>query len=234
MGFFIFHFSFFIGPMIPQSQPKKPKNSSKVNLIISGAFHAILILAAIYFAAREGYLGKTVQSITVYKEEKKPEPEKPKEEKKIEPPKVEVPKNEPPKYVEPPPSTGPAAPPAVAPPTEIASDFNFAGGKAVNDETDPVKLYKGYIEYTLRSKWNRPENLPDDNYIAEVNLNVDKQGILSQPKWLKGSGDTKWDQSVKDVLKQVTTIGRRPPTNFPPAIIIRFDVQEATEPVMTP
>jgi hypothetical protein len=36
------------------------------------------------------------------------------------------------------------------------------------------------------------------------------------------------------VLKQVTTIGRRPPTNFPPAITIRFDVQEQTEPIIAP
>jgi outer membrane biosynthesis protein TonB len=201
--------------------------------------HGIIIVGLIYFAAREGYLGKKIQKISVEMvKEKKPQPEKPKApEKKIEPPKVEVPKNEPPKYVEPPPAaaTGPAAPPAVAPPSADLQDFSFAdGAKAVNSESDPVQLYKGYVEYTLRSKWNRPENLPDDNYVAEVKLNVDPQGNLSQPKWLKGSGDAKWDQSVKDVLKQVTTIGRRPPTNFPPAITIRFDVQEATEPIITP
>jgi len=225
--------------MIPQSQPKKKKNSSKVNLTISAVVHGVIIAALIFFAAREGYLGKQIQKISVEMvKEKKPEPEKPKEpEKKIEPPKVETPKNEPPKYVEPPPAVaaGPVAPPAVAPPAADVQEFTFTdGAKAVNSESDPVQLYKGYVEYALRSKWNRPDNLPDSAYVAEVKLNVDPQGNLSQQKWLKGSGDEKWDQSVKDVLKQVTTIGRRPPTNFPPAIIIRFDVQEETEPIIAP
>jgi hypothetical protein len=63
---------------------------------------------------------------------------------------------------------------------------------------------------------------------------VDRAGNLSHPNWLKGSGDVKWDQSVKDVFKIVSNIDRRPPTNFPPDVVIRFDVQEETEPVMTP
>ncbi len=72
--------------MIPQSQPKKPKNSSKVNLTISAVFHGLIILALVYFAAREGYLGKKIKEITVYKVEKEKPPEKPPE-KKAEPPK---------------------------------------------------------------------------------------------------------------------------------------------------
>jgi len=88
------------------------------------------------------------------------------------------------------------------------------------------------MEYTLRSKWNRPENMADDKFVAEVAVNVDKQGNISQPQWLKGSGDAKWDQTVKDVFKVVSQIDRRPPTNFPPKVTIRFDVLEETEPVM--
>jgi hypothetical protein len=127
-----------------------------------------------------------------------------------------------------------AAPPVVAPPSADVPAFEFEGGKAVNSESDPVQLYKGYLEYTLRSKWNRPDNLPDDNYVAEVAVIVDKQGNLSQSKWLKGSGDDKWDASVKEVFRLVQNIDRRPPTNFPPNVTIRFDVQEETEPVLTP
>jgi hypothetical protein len=70
--------------------------------------------------------------------------------------------------------------------------------------------------------------------VAEVQVNVDKQGNLSPTQWLKGSGDAKWDQSVKNVFKAVPAIDRRPPTNFPPVVTIRFDVQEETEPVLTP
>ena len=101
--------------MIPQSQPKKPKNSSKANLIISAVFHAILIGVMFYFAAREGLLGKKVQKIAVEMvKEKKPEPEKPKPQPpKVESPKNETPKNEPPKYVEP---VRTVSPPNAAPP----------------------------------------------------------------------------------------------------------------------
>jgi len=222
--------------MIPQSQPKKPKNSSKANLIISAIFHGILVAVLFYFAAKEGLLGKKMKTITAeLVHEKKPEPEKP----KPEPPKVEAPKIEAPKVetvkAAPPAAAPPVvAPPVVAPPANDVPAFEFEGGKAVNSESDPVQLYKGYIEYTLRSKWNRPDNLPDDNYVAEVAVNVDPAGNLSQRQWLKGSGDAKWDQTVKDIFKAVQSIDRHPPTNFPPSVIIRFDVQEETEPVLTP
>ena len=220
--------------MIPQSQPRKVKNSSKVNLIISGVVHGAIVIALFYFAAREGFIGKKLQKIAVEMvKEKKPEPEKPKPEPpKIEPPKVEPPKIEAPKVetAKAPPVT---APPVVAPPANDVPSFEFDGGKAVNSESDPVQLYKGYIEYTLRSKWNRPENMPDDNYAVEVAVNVDKDGNISHPRWLSGSGDAKWDASVKDIFKMTSSIDRRPPTNFPPNVTIRFDVQEETEPVMT-
>jgi TonB family protein len=221
--------------MIPQSQPKKKKNSSKVNLIISAVFHTILVGVLFYFAAKEGLLGRKVQKIAVEMvKEKKPEPEKPKPEPpKVEPPKVEPPKIETPK-VETVKTSPTVASPVVAPPAADVPSFEFEGGKAVNSESDPVQLYKGYIEYTLRSKWNRPDNMDDDKYVAEVAVNVDKAGNISQRQWLKGSGDEKWDQSVKDVFKAVSNIGRPPPTNFPPDVTVRFDVQEETEPVMTP
>src|ERR1035437_5746594 len=218
---------------MPQSRPKKKKNSSKANLVSSAVFHAILVGVMFYFAAREGLLGKQVQKIAVEMvKEKKHEPEKPKPEPpKVEPPKIEAPKIEAPKMetAKAPPTV---APPVVAPPANDVPSFEFEGGKAVNSESDPVQLYKGYLEYTLRSKWNRPDNMADDNFVAEVAVNVDSQGNLSQSKWLKGSGDVRWDQSVKNVFKLVQNIDRRPPTNFPPNVTIRFDVQEETEPVL--
>lgn len=220
--------------MIPQSQPKPKKNSSKVNLTISAVVHGVIIAALIYFAAREGYLGKKLKEITVYKVEKEKPVEKPPE-KKVEPPKdLPKPVEAPPKIADAPKpaaASAVAAPPAVAPPSAEVPSFEFGGGKAVNSESDPVQLYKGYVEYTLRSKWNRPDNLPDDNYVAEVAINVDRQGNITQSKWLKGSGDAQWDASVKAVFKAVQNIDRRPPTNFPPNVTIRFDVQEQTEPV---
>jgi len=217
--------------MIPGSRPKKPANSSKVNLTISLVFHGVLILGLLYFAAHEGYLGKTVKSILVTKVEKKPEPPKPKEEPKVEPPKVETPKVEAAK-VEAPKTAPTVAPPVVAPAAVDVPSFDFAGGKTVVSENDPVQLYKGYIEYVLRTKWNRPENMPDDTYVAEVGVSVDPQGKLSNIAWQKGSGDAQWDASVKDVFKNINQIDRKPPTNFPDHVTIRFDVQEETEPVL--
>jgi hypothetical protein len=219
--------------MIPQSSPKKKANSPKVNLTISVVVHALLVGALIYFAAREGYLGKKLKEITVYKVEKEKVPPPPP---KAEPPK-EIPKPvvEPPRVVETPKPVAPpvAAPPVSAPPANTVQDFVFNdGAKAVNTESDPVQLYKGYIEYELRSKWNRPEDLTDDAYVAEVAVNVDREGNLSETKWLKGSGNRKWDASVKAVFDEIKLIDRRPPTNFPPDVVIRFDVQEQTEPVL--
>ena len=219
--------------MLPQSQPRKKKNSSRVNLIISFVFHAVLVGALVYFAAREGLLGKKMQKISVQMVKEKP-PEKPKEPEKpkIETPKVEAPKVEAPKVEEAKPAP-PVAAPVVAPAATEVPSFEFEGGKTVNSESDPVQLYKGYIEYVLRSKWNRPDNMDDAQWVAEVQVKVDKAGHLGGVAWQKGSGNNKWDQSVKDVFKLVQSIDRRTPTNFPPQVTIRFDVEEETEPVMS-
>ncbi|MGA9451442.1 MAG: hypothetical protein WBW41_08890, partial [Verrucomicrobiia bacterium] len=79
--------------MLPHTQPRKKRNSSKVNLLISFIFHATLVLTLLYFAARGGLLGKQIQKISVEMIKEKP-PEKPKEPEKpkVEPPKIEQPK----------------------------------------------------------------------------------------------------------------------------------------------
>jgi hypothetical protein len=219
--------------MLPQSQPRKKRNSSKVNLMISFVFHALLVLVMLYFAARSGLLGKQLKKITVTMEKEKP-PVKPPEPPKVEPPKIEPPKVEPPKAEAPKVAAAPVvAPPVVAPPAAELPSFDFAGGKIVDTSSDPVQIYRGYMEYVLRSKWNRPEDMADDNYAVEVAVAVNKQGQISAPVWQKGSGDTKWDDSVKQVFNLVKNFDRPPPTNFPASVVIRFDVQsEATEPIL--
>ena len=107
--------------MLPQTQPRKKRNSSKVNLLISFIFHATLVLTLLYFAAREGLLGKQIQKISVEMIKEKP-PEKPKEPEK---PKVEPPKVEQPKIA----ATPKAEPPKEAPPAGgRAPDRRAAGG----------------------------------------------------------------------------------------------------------
>jgi len=211
--------------MIPNTQPRKVKNSSKVNLLISFIFHAVLVLALLYFAAREGLLGKKLEKISVQMVKEKP-PEKPKEPPKIEPPKIETPKIEPPKIVESRPAAPPTvAPPTVAPPVAELPSFDFSGGKEVVSSSDPVQIYKGYMEYVLRSKWDKPDDMADDNYVVEISMSVGKDGQLGAPVVQKSSGNEKWDDSVKQVFNLVKNFDRPPPTNFPPVVTIRFDVQ---------
>ena len=221
--------------MLPQTQPRKQRNSSKVNLLISFIFHSLIVLVALYFAARHGLLGKQIQKISVEMIKEKPppkpkDPEKPKvEPPKIEPPKVAAaPKPEPPKEAAP--ST--VAPPTIAPPAAELPSFAFEGGKEVISSSDPVQIYKNAVEYALRAKWNRPDNLHDNDYVVEVQLSVRRDGELGDPVWEKESGNQVWDDSVRRAVAAVTQMDRPPPTNFPSHIVVRFDVQEETQPIL--
>ena len=219
--------------MLPQSQARKKRNSSKVNLMISFALHALVVAVALYFAARQGLLGKQLKKISIEMVKEKP-PEKPKEPEKPkteEPPKAEPSRVETAKVAEAPKVTSSpvVAPPSVAPPSAEMPSFEFEGGKAVETSSDPVHLYRSYMEYTLRSKWNRPDNIADDSYVAEVEVSVDRAGQISKPEWKKGSGDKQWDDSVRQVFKVVNNMDRPPPTNFPSRVTVRFDVQEESE-----
>jgi TonB C terminal len=219
--------------MLPQSQVRKKRNSSKVNLMISLAFHALLVVVVLYFAARSGLLGKQLKKITVTMEKKEKPPEKPKEPPKVEPPKVV----EPPRIVETPKVAAtppPVAPPVVAPPATELPSFDFDGGKTVISSSDPVQIYKGLLEYTLRSNWNRPGDIADDNFVVEVEVAVSRDGRISDPQWKKGSGNTIWDDTVRQAIAVTTSMTRSPPTNFPARVTVRFDVQEqeTTEPIL--
>lgn len=221
--------------MTPPSQPPEDRNSSRINLLISFIVHAALVLVIIYFAARQGFLGDQMQKITVEMiKEKPPEPPRP-------PPKppVEIPKPEPPKVVATPKpvealktAAASVAPPTVAPPAADLPSFDFDGGKPVISSTDPVELYRGAIEQAFRSKWNRPQNMGDDNYAVEVDVSVQPDGRISNVQWEKGSGDAAWDKSVREALALVKAMDNPPPTNFPSYVVIRFDVQEDAEPVL--
>ena len=117
----------------------------------------------------------------------------------------------------------PGAPVVASMPT-----FEFSAGKTVYAESDPVQLYKGYMEYVLRSQWQRSVDSTNNSCFGSIMLNVDKQGNLSRGEWLDGSGDTNWFQSVVNTVNQVATMDRRPPTNFPSTIAVRFDANRVT------
>jgi TonB family protein len=208
----------------------KKRNSSKVNLTFSLIFHTSLIVAVIFFAAREGMLGNKLKQITVtmVPKDKKPEPPKEKDQPKAEPPKLaETPK---PAAVELPRTVALAPPPSdeqapIAPAAISLPAFDFSdGAHAVQSVSDPSAIYKGLVEHALRSRWNRPENSNDENYQVEVELSVNPEGKVEGYRWLRGSGDRRWDDSVRAALAQATTIGGRPPKGFPSVFTVRFDV----------
>jgi type IV secretory pathway VirB10-like protein len=222
--------------MTPQSQPPEDKDSSRVNLLISFAFHAALVLIVFYFAARQGFLGNQMQKITVQlikvkpPEARKPAPKPPPEVPKPEPVKVAAA----PKAVERPKANAApaAAPPIVAPPPTELPTFDFDGGRSVVSSSDPVEIYRSAIELAFRSKWNRPENLSDDDYAVDVQVAVQPDGEIRKVDWERGSGNVAWDESVRKAIAAVKRIDNAPPTNFPPYVNVRFDVQEQTEPIL--
>ena len=59
----------------------------------------------------------------------------------------------------------------------------------------------------------------------EVELSVDARGRVTGAQWLKGSGDKRWDDSVKAALAQSKVISRPPPKGFPENFLVRFDVE---------
>jgi hypothetical protein len=218
--------------MLVGTEQRKKRNSPKVNLMISLVFHGLIVGALLYFAAREGLLGRQIKKIAVEMVKEKPKvPEKPKEPEK---PKVDVPKAEAPKIaetkIEPPKETAPppssiAAPPAVAPPVADLPAFDFEGGKAVVTSSDPVRLYKGLVESALRFNWDRPKGVDDHTNLAEVEVAVNKDGEITDPVWKKTSGQKQWDESVRLAIASTKSVNRAPPSNFPPRVVIRFDVE---------
>ena len=226
--------------MMSPPPPQEPRNSSKLNLMISVGFHAVIVVGLVFFAARQGLLGKQLHKISIEMVKEKP-PEKPKEpdKPKSEPPKVEPPKNElahAPKPEETHPATTPPASvavapaPLVAPPPADLPSLVFDGGKTVQTSSDPIQLYKGGLEYALRAHWTRPGGAKDDDYVDEVEISVDPEGNISAPSWRKNTGDAAWDAAVMAAVSSVKNIGRPPPKNFPPRITVRFDMAD-TEPI---
>ncbi len=180
-----------------------------------------------YFAAKEGLLGKSIKKIAIEMiREKKPVIEKKEEviEKKVELPnelkpseqiKSTVPKNDSP------PTTSKSD--SIVPPSIIIPSFSFEGGKEVNTTSDPIQIYKGYVEYQFKSKWNYPEDILDHSLVNEVFVDIDLNGRVSIASWQKMSGNKKWDDSIKKSMESIHQLGKSPPTNFPNRVLIRFD-----------
>lgn len=226
--------------MIPQ---RKKRNSSKVNLIISLVFHTCLVLGIGFLAAREGMLGKTLKQITVTMAPKEKKPEPPKEKEKPVAPKVEQAKAaevaKPVVSAAPPPQVATAPPPVqeaaptVAPAAAVLPDMVFDDGAKQVQVGDANSIYKGLIEHAIRARWERPEDIADEAFVAEVELSVGQSGELGAYRWLKGSGNGRWDDSVKAALTKTKAVTSKPPKGFPGKFVVRFDVEsQRTESVL--
>lgn len=221
----------------------RQKKRDPVSVAISVALHALVIIVVFVWAARTGRLDPVIKAFDVVLDRKK-EPEKPKEpEKKPEQPKAEeVPKpaeTPPAKPVAPPPAavvqapSPSSAPPPVAPPAASLPSFSFSdGAKVVESSTNAVvTYYKNLVEYTLRSNWERPEDMADESFVAEIEVQVDGTGRLMGHAWKKRSGDSRWDATVQKAIDATKRLSRPPPKDFPPQFLVRFDVVQATEPI---
>ena len=197
----------------------------KQNLIIAAVFHVLIIVPLIFFASHEGMLGKKMQTLSVVLmpkpkvEEVKPKVEQP----RVETPKVALPTEQPktvPQTVQAPlPSIAPAAAP---PPAEMPA-INFSdGAKEVNTVTDPIQLYKAYIESHIKSQWNTPQS--DYETLAEISITP--EGKISPIAIVSNTGDKEWTKSVNDTLAKVKILSRPPPKGFPNHFQIRFDTAE--------
>ncbi len=217
-------------PIIHAQPNRRKSNSAKVNLVISIAFHGLLIGGAAYWAAYEGVLGKKMQELTMtlVPKEKKAEPEKKPEPKFEAPKKVETARAAEQQVVAVPTVAAPAAPAVEAvaaasdapPPAEMPS-FSFGEGVT---QTDPVTAHKAYIERTLRARWMRPDGLNDAAFVAQVDISVDTSGNVKNWNWRSGSGEKSWDDSVRAVVSATKSFNRVPPQGFPQSFTVRFDV----------
>jgi outer membrane biosynthesis protein TonB len=225
------------------ARPQKKKRAVEVSLIVSIAVHVFVVGALGFFAAREGYLGEQLKTITVTMapKEELPEPEKLKEPEPLpEPPPEAVapeeiaiaPPIDPPPVLPtadtpPPPASVNSAPPAAAPPPTGIPAFTFSdGAKAVDSTSDPVQIFKGFVEFSFRSKWARPEGIDDSKHVAEIEVSIQPDGRITGSTWKRASGDPAWDASIRRAISQTTHLGRTPPTGFPDKFIVRFDVAQ--------
>jgi TonB family protein len=223
----------------------KPEKVSKLSLVISLTLHAGIITVLVFIAAREGMFGRhaTRIAITMMPRERpleKPAPvpiakpvEKQKQPEPREPLITEAskPATAPPAVQAPAISeVAPSVPKiSVAPKVAAPPVFLFGGGDSVESSSDPRVLYKGFLEYTLRSNWKRPENMNDLKWVAEVKVEVDAAGRVKGFEWEKGSGNETWDNSVRIALAQAKFLERPPPNGFPDKVLVRFDVQSETD-----
>jgi hypothetical protein len=217
-----------------------PRRAVRSGLLVSLLFHLGVLGLLAWFAAREGMLGQPMKQITVRlmaPPSPKPAPPAkatPEPAKKEAPVLAEATPRKVPLTAPLPASTPrpvPSAWPLVrAPaPAEMPALAFDDGGKTVQTESDPAALYRSYVEFSLRSRWNRPTDIADEHYVAVVEVAIDASGRITDPRWKRKTGDARWDASVMDAIVQARRLDRPPPTGFPARLSVRFDVVQTAE-----
>lgn len=218
---------------------RRKRNSAKVNLTLSIAFHLVLVALGAFWAAREGMMGKGLQSLTVVLVPKEKKPDEPKkEESRPADNKPEPTVARPAPAARPADLPRPAAPPPPAyvettapPPAEIPV-LTLGDLGAADAAPDAIEAYKGYVELTLRNQWLRPEQPDDAGLAAEVEVAVNQAGQLQQHELKRSSGDRRWDESVLKAIASTRAFARPPPPGFPTRFLVRFDVELLPEPLL--
>ena len=203
----------------------KDKRSFKKRFVaIVVIAHVIVVGLLLFLASKEGILGTKMQSLTVSLVPKeKIEIPKPRsvEEKKIEIPqpiipKIEVPTEQPVAKID-------NVAPAIAPPPSEEASIQFSdGAKEVITSSDPIQLYKAYVEGYLKVQWNRPEKIDGE---VQTHISIDNNGKILSTKLQIGS-NSQWNQSIIDLFSKVNSFPKPPPKGFPLTFDIRFDTIE--------
>lgn len=220
--------------------PRHKRKASRTSVVVSVIFHVLVVALVAWVAARHGLMGPEVQEFAVQKapEEKKPEEKKPEEKKPEEkPPDQKQPERPqtaatPPPVnpaPEPPPPDMSAPPPPAAPDAVDAPEVIIVAPEASNTKLDPIETYKWYVKNAFESAWIKPDGNDDLGFSAEVGVRIKPDGTVSTV-FSKGSGDAKWDLSVKKAIASVKKVDPAPPEKFPSEFTVRFDAVEETAP----
>jgi hypothetical protein len=197
----------------------------KQNLILAVIFHVLVIVPLVFLASHEGMLGKKMQTLSVTLvpkskvEEIKPKVEPP----RLDTPKVTLPTEQPKTVLRTVQAPSPTISPAVAPPPAEMPAINFSdGAKEVNTMTDPIQLYKVYLESHIKSQWITPQS----DFETLVEMSITSKGEVSPIAIVSNNGDKDWTKSVNDTLAKIKILSRPPPKGFPNHFQIRFDTTE--------
>jgi len=82
-------------------------------------------------------------------------------------------------------------------------------------DSDPKSLYKALVEHTLRSAGTSLTILRTTASWPRWSWRWIRSGNIADTRWLRGSGDARWDNSVKAVLAETKTVGKSAAERFP-------------------